>query len=1136
MAIVYKIHPAIGIARVGDSPDEFFIGPERIGEEPNPTGGFKDSQCRVKRQAARFRIFAHHDDGTFDEIDDADAEITWTVHLVNKKAANPLRGNTESAADMTIDPGNRTVNGPNQRQLFDNGQIRFSGAPVTTVALGEIRSDTNNHLLVLGGPGKSASPLGSGLSDFWENSDWYDDVSDGPVTATIKLRSDGSTPTVVGAWVIVAPPKFAPHQQSVITLYDRLLDTMIAGGSLPAPTTTSYTKDIFPILQRARDTQWVMTTSGAHTWTDPVVSDSLRNAIFNRLRTPAGAGGDMPNLNENTGDNHLTTTQYGHMQRWHDNNFTNDWVGVPAPEATVSPSGMDRAALEACVGGAFFPGIEAGGRSDAERPMLVISNYAEPLRLSHGAVSAGDLTLVMALPWQADFFDCGDNWWPVPRPDYAIPQGTSTAQDWDRTLGDEMDMVNKWSTLGFVVRQGSQHVEVDRCEVPSITLLTPTLNFQDVPQGPMGMVREMALSITFEVISPSVAVTLQYAPGGGPSHPQLSAFNTSGTVGPTLPNNVATVRFWVIYKTSSPGDVLPPQTLTLQDSAATQSWFVTVRGNTVARKTAAAALVLDRSSSMSEDRGDGQTKHDSLQTAASIFVDVMLEGDGAGIVRFNQDAQPLQPILTLGNAGLSDINRGTIKDTINGNGLDPNGSTSIGDGIFEGRGLVNAAGSFDVKSLVVLTDGIENSPRTIADVAGEINEFTYAVGLGKPQNISVEALQNISGNNGGYMLVTGAIGTDNRFMLQKYFLQILAGISNADIVLDPDGVLFDHSVDRVPFELTAGDAGVDVILLTPDTKIVDFRLQTPSGRIIEPWMAVSEPGMRFVMSNGVSYYRLVLPTELIANRFDGGGTWHALLTIGRPRLEPTRTAAGVASVDRSIVRGIFAPPARAATRRTELLNPARLRRAQMLAAERFGRGTARVAASETSETQIPYSLVVHAYSNLSLAAHAKQDGFGPGSRIDVYASLAQSGIPLENSAQVWVEVINPGGQTTTMAMNEFNGGQFVGSMIAPLVGVYRLRVRARGTTMGGEPFTREQTLTVGIWRGDPVPLPEGEGGTNRGITDDRGECFCKLLVCLLRREGVISEELEKRLREFGINLDVARKCVAGFCQCQGRRD
>jgi hypothetical protein len=1139
MATVYKIHPAIGIARVGDSPDDFFIGPERIGEEPNPPGGFKDSQCRVKRQGARFRIFAHHDDGTFDEIDDTDAEITWTVHLVNKKAANPGRGNTESAANLTIDPGSRTLSGPNQQKVFDNGEIKFTSAPVTKVPLGEIRSDTNNRLVVLGGFGKSASPLGSGISSFWGNSDWYDDVSDGPVTATIKLRSDNSTPAVTGAWVIVGPPKFAPHQQSVITLYDRLRQTMIDAGFATAPTTTSYTNDVFPILQRARDTRWVEDIFGAHSFpADPVISDPVRNAIFNKLRNPAGGGGNMPLLNDSgTGDNTLTPTQFAHMQRWRDNNFTNDWVGEPAPEATVSPGGMDRAALESCVGGAFLPGIEAGGLDDTQRPLLVAGNYAEAFRLSHGVVAAGDLSFVMALPWQADFFACADNWWPVPRPNEVLAGGTT--QEWDRSIGSYVDMVNKWNTLGFIVRQGAQHVEVERCDTPSITLLTPSLNFQDVPQGPMGMVREVALSITFEVISPSVAVTLEYAPGGAPAHPQLVAFNTSVTVGPTAANTVATARFWVIYRTSSPGDILPTQTLTLQDSTGAQTFFVTVRGNTVARKTAAAALVLDRSGSMSEDRGDGQTKHASLQQAASIFVDVMLEGDGAGVVRFNHDAQPLQQILQLGNGGLSDINRNATKDIINGTGLAPQGNTSIGDGIFEGRGVLNAATTpFDVNSLVVLTDGVENSSRFIADVAGQINEFTYAVGLGKPQNISVEALQNISGNNGGYMLVTGAIGTDNRFLLQKYFLQILAGISNADIVLDPDGVLSSGRVERIPFELTAGDAGVDVILLTPSTRIVDFRLQTPSGRLIEPWIAMSEPGMRFVISDGVSYYRLVLPTELIPNRFDGSGTWQALLTIGRPRLEPGRTPGGVADVDRSIVRGLFAPPPRVRTPPSELFDINRLRRTQMLAAENFGR-VARVATSEAAavnQTQVPYSIVVHTYSNLSLDAQVKQDSFAPGARVDVYASLAQSGIPLEHSAHVWVEVTRPNGQTATITMNEFGAGEFVGSMIAPLVGVYRLRVRARGTTMRGEAFSREKTLTVAIWRGDPIGQPEGEGeGTHGDPTTDRGECLCQLLVCLLRREGVISEELEKRLREFGINLEAARKCVAGFCQCQSRR-
>jgi L-Lysine epsilon oxidase N-terminal/L-lysine epsilon oxidase C-terminal domain/von Willebrand factor type A domain len=1130
MATVYKIHPAIGIARVGNSSDEFFIGPERQGEEPNPSGGFKDAQCRVKRQAARFRIFAHHDDGTVEEITNAEADITWTVHLVNKKAANPGRNNTESAADLTIDPGTRTLNGPNQRKLFDNGQIKFSGAPVTTVPLGEIRSDPENHLLVLGGFGKSASPPGTPLDGyFWASDDWYDDVSDGAVTAAIKIRADNSTPAVMGAWVIVAPPKFAPHQENVITLYDRVLQAMADGGLLTAPTVTSYTKDVYPILQRARDTGWVDRTFGSHTWPDPVTDGALRNAIFNRLKAPGGGGGNMPRINDSgTQDDRLTTIQYAHMQRWKDNSYTNDWTGVPSPQADITPDGLDRAALEACVGAAFFPGIEAGGLSGS-RPIIVASNFVEPFRLNHSIVSPGDITYVMALPWQNDFYQCADNWWPVPRPNYVTRQGMPDQAFIGGVVSGGQSMVDNWHKLGFVVRQGSQNLEVDRCDLASINLLTPLLNFQDVPQGPMGMVRETALAITFEVNSPSSAVTLQYAVGGAPSHPQLVAFNSSVTVGPTPANGVATARLWVIYRTSTVGDVLPAQMVTVQDSGGTQSWTVTIIGNTVARKTAAAALVLDRSGSMSEDRGDGQSKHTSLQQAATIFVDVMLEGDGVGLVRFNQDAQVLQPIVQLGSGGLSDINRSNTKDTINGTGLNPSGQTSIGDGIFEGRGILNSTTTpFDVKSLVVLTDGVENRSRMIADVAADINEYTYAVGLGQPQNISVPALQTISGNNGGYLLVTGAIGTDNRFLLQKYFLQILAGISNAEIVLDPDGQLIPGRVERVPFQLTAGDAGVDVILLTPFAKVIDFRVQTPSGQIIEPWRAMSEPGMRFVLSNGVSYYRLALPFEFMPDRFDAGGTWHALLVIGRPRLERSDSRDGT---DPSIRRGMSARPAPAGALP---VRGAPAQRANILTAEQFPAvavaGISTHGGAGPGQRTLPYSLVVHAYSNVSLQAHAEQKSFEPGATIDVYASLAQSGIPLAHRAQVWVDVRRPDGGAATVAMAESDDGQFAAQIATSAPGVYRTCIRARGTTMGGEPFTREKTLTAAVWRGgDRVSDPGNSGQVIVDYLRERDVRLCELLKCFMQRGGVISAELEQRLQALGIDIADARKCLEKFC-------
>jgi len=1131
MATIYKIHPAIGIARLGNSPDEFFIGPERIGERPNPPGGFKDAQCRVKRQAARFRIFAHHDDNTVEEITSAKADITWSVHLANKKGPN--HGvNNEPAADVTIDPGPRTLNGPDQRQLFDNGTVKFAAAPVTTVPLGEIRSDHDNHLLVLGGFGKSASPRGDGLAAyFWASKGWYDDTSDGPVTATIKLKSNGSTPAVVGAWVLVAPPKFAPHIDSVITMYDRVFQAMVDGGLLPNPTTTSYTKDVYPILQRARDTRWVVNIpAGIMAWPDPVTSDALRNAIFSSLTPPGSGSVDMPPLYDSgTLDNRLTPVQYAHMQRWKDNNYTNDWGGPPPPEAAISPAGLDRAALEACVGGAFFPGIEAGGLQQSDqpagvpvRPIIHTANYSEPFRLKPG-LSPGDITLVMALPWQNDFWQCreggdGNHWWPVPRPDSVIRGGTS--QSWTNgTVASGTQMVDNWSMLGFVVQQGNQNVESEACTMPSITLLTPLLNFQDVPQGPMGMVREVPLAISFEVVSPSVAVTLEYAPGGAPNHPQLVASNSSVTVGPTPANAIVPARFWVIYRTGAVNDVLPPQQVIVREQGTANQWAITIIGNTVARKTAAAALTLDRSGSMNEDRGDGQSKHLSLQQAASIFVDVMLEGDGVGLVSFNQNAQVVQQVLKLGAGGLSDANRNAAKDAINGNGLDPMGSTSIGNGIFESRAILNAAvDPYDVKALVVLTDGVENQPKYIADVAPQINEQTYAIGLGTPQNTSAAALQAISGNHGGFLLITGAIGTDNRFLLQKYFLQILAGISSADIVLDPDGQLVPGRVERIPFQLIQGDAGVDVILLTPFPKAVDFRVQTPSGRIIEPWMAASSPQMRYVESAGVAYYRLVLPVELQANRFDHGGVWHALLRIGKPRSE--RTADSRDGSDVSILEGLHRPPVRQQpTRRQQTTVVSTLARNTELLFTAAG-APPTVSVASTQRT-LPYSLVVHAYSNVSLEARVQQNSFEPGAPVVLYATLAQSGIPLTTGASVFAEVTRPDKAITLVNLAAQNDGEFSAHFATSMPGVYRFRVRARGATPRGETFTRERTLTVGVWSGgDHMPDP------HRGGQDEK---LCELLNCLTRPDGAISRGLEERLRAMGLDLAQARRCLGILC-------
>jgi hypothetical protein len=91
----YKIHPAIGIARVGnDSEDNFYVAPSEIGGLPKEkislsfqeeVKKFKNNKGEIRKQAAYFRIYK---DGTPISTSDNEIEsINWTVHLANKKAA-----------------------------------------------------------------------------------------------------------------------------------------------------------------------------------------------------------------------------------------------------------------------------------------------------------------------------------------------------------------------------------------------------------------------------------------------------------------------------------------------------------------------------------------------------------------------------------------------------------------------------------------------------------------------------------------------------------------------------------------------------------------------------------------------------------------------------------------------------------------------------------------------------------------------------------------------------------------------------------------------------------------------------------------------------------------------------------------
>jgi hypothetical protein len=81
------IHPAIGVARLGNA-DEFFIGPQVVPTPSAPLGSYRDARHALKRQAAEFRIFGYNTSGqVVSELTADSADIEWTVHVANSKAA-----------------------------------------------------------------------------------------------------------------------------------------------------------------------------------------------------------------------------------------------------------------------------------------------------------------------------------------------------------------------------------------------------------------------------------------------------------------------------------------------------------------------------------------------------------------------------------------------------------------------------------------------------------------------------------------------------------------------------------------------------------------------------------------------------------------------------------------------------------------------------------------------------------------------------------------------------------------------------------------------------------------------------------------------------------------------------------------
>ena len=472
MALSYQIHPKIGVARLGNSVHGFYLGPEATGglpiecdqhgtaliENGHPVlvRKFKDATGAIKRQAARFSVYLHDDRepvGTAREVlagHDGVARISWTVHLANKKpiwftfsegkgdlefgewnsyANQHVPLNNANVTDpkqrkaLIIDPGPRTLDGPEQTAEISRYNIpteyQYGSFPPSNItppinSLGTLKTDAAGLLLVLGGYGTSSGT--SAITSFRGASDWWDDVSDGFVQATLHMQN-GSVINLEPVWVIVGSPKYAPELVNIVTLDDTLYDVAIrflnydpqifpnpapfGPTSGPGPYDPfagfnpdyrpNYERDIAPIIRRPEAYRWVAQVPTMIEFAHPHFNTAdpseanrpNRDRYFSFFRVPvppqsyrfidqikngpnALFGPDnVPLMPLNSGDNSvtneliykfltLTPTQYFFLHQWALGKFTTGAQSLPPGD--VLP--LDRQIIGNCVGGPFSPGIE----------------------------------------------------------------------------------------------------------------------------------------------------------------------------------------------------------------------------------------------------------------------------------------------------------------------------------------------------------------------------------------------------------------------------------------------------------------------------------------------------------------------------------------------------------------------------------------------------------------------------------------------------------------------------------------------------------------------------------------------------------------------------------------------------------
>ena len=280
-------------------------------------------------------------------------------------------------------------------------------------------------------------------------------------------------------------------------------------------------------------------------------------------------------------------------------------------------------------------------------------------------------------------------------------------------------------------------------------------------------------------------------------------------------------------------------------------------------------LVFDNSGSMTLPALGGGTRIEQAREAAALFTDLLRtdQTHRAGLVTFSTTAQVVQPLAPIAGNKVALIgpppgrNGGAIA------AIAPAGMTTIGGGLRVGRQQLNSVVSTNTKAILLLTDGLQNTPPMIADVEPELgNTRLCIVGFGTEGSLDGPLLTRLARQHGGiYTRATEGLA------LKKFFVLSFGNIFQTGIASDPFFVFPAGASSMAPMPLSVCDEESITVVLSwkNSSQALILSVLTPAGNTVTP----ATPGV--FSSSGATWVYMRLDLPLSGER---EGTWQVQVT------------------------------------------------------------------------------------------------------------------------------------------------------------------------------------------------------------------------------------------------------------------